>query len=279
MRRHGLGTLSRTAPTSACAASARRASEAFEQAALALTAVVADPARVGANSAIEIRCEAPDDELLLADWLNALVYEMATRGMLFGRFDVRPRRPCARSEGVGRAARPATASARGRGQGGDVHRAVGGAPRRRHVGRAVRRRCLSARPRGAERRRRGAQRSDAASCRRAGTIAAGSRGDGSGTAEAHRRLRVAAPADGADARARRDLCGRGADPRHGRQGPRAGRQRRHAAGHRQGVVRDARCPLGLRLPDRRRRRVRSGRRASSRPAASASTSPAACARC
>jgi SHS2 domain-containing protein len=26
--------------------------------------------------------------LLLVDWLNALVYEMATRHMLFGRFDV-----------------------------------------------------------------------------------------------------------------------------------------------------------------------------------------------
>ena len=63
--------------------------EAFEQAALALTAVIADPVRVGAKDAIEIRCEAPDDELLLADWLNALVYEMATRGMLFGRFEVR----------------------------------------------------------------------------------------------------------------------------------------------------------------------------------------------
>ena len=33
-------------------------------------------------------CEAPDAELLLADWLNALVYEMATRKMLFGRFRV-----------------------------------------------------------------------------------------------------------------------------------------------------------------------------------------------
>jgi tRNA nucleotidyltransferase (CCA-adding enzyme) len=62
--------------------------EAFEQAALALTAVVTDPAQVLADTAIEIRCEAPDDELLLADWLNALIYEMATRNMLFGRFAV-----------------------------------------------------------------------------------------------------------------------------------------------------------------------------------------------
>ena len=62
--------------------------EAFEQAALALTAVVADPATVAATTEVEIRCAAPDDELLLADWLNALIYEMATRRMLFGRFTV-----------------------------------------------------------------------------------------------------------------------------------------------------------------------------------------------
>jgi SHS2 domain-containing protein len=36
-----------------------------------------------------VRCTAPDDELLLVDWLNALVFEMATHRMLFGRFVVR----------------------------------------------------------------------------------------------------------------------------------------------------------------------------------------------
>ena len=63
--------------------------EAFEQAALALTAAVADPAAVRPLERIELACEAPDDELLLAAWLNALVYEMATRRMLFSRFRVR----------------------------------------------------------------------------------------------------------------------------------------------------------------------------------------------
>ena len=62
---------------------------AFEQAALALTAAVTDPASVAAREAVEIACSAPDDGLLLADWLNALIYEMATRNMLFGRFSVR----------------------------------------------------------------------------------------------------------------------------------------------------------------------------------------------
>lgn len=63
--------------------------EAFEQAALALTAVVADPAAVVPERAVDIACEAPDDELLLADWLNSLIYEMSIRNMLFSRFAVR----------------------------------------------------------------------------------------------------------------------------------------------------------------------------------------------
>ena len=63
--------------------------EAFEEAGLALTAVITDPASVSSQKAVPIGCEAPDDALLLVDWLNALVYEMATRNMLFSRFAVR----------------------------------------------------------------------------------------------------------------------------------------------------------------------------------------------
>jgi SHS2 domain-containing protein len=62
--------------------------QAFEQAAVALTAVITDPMTVAAKECIEVSCEAPDDELLLVNWLNALIYEMATRKMLFGRFEV-----------------------------------------------------------------------------------------------------------------------------------------------------------------------------------------------
>ena len=61
---------------------------AFQQAAVALSAVITDPADVAAREAVDILCEAPDDELLLVDWLNALVYHMAMRRMLFSRFDV-----------------------------------------------------------------------------------------------------------------------------------------------------------------------------------------------
>jgi SHS2 domain-containing protein len=62
--------------------------EAFEQAALAMTAVVSEPATVAPRERATIRCQAPDDELLFAEWLNALVYEMATRRMLFSKFNV-----------------------------------------------------------------------------------------------------------------------------------------------------------------------------------------------
>lgn len=62
---------------------------AFEGAAQALTAVITDLGSVAPTQSVPIVCEAPDDELLLVDWLNALVYEMATRRMLFSRFNVR----------------------------------------------------------------------------------------------------------------------------------------------------------------------------------------------
>jgi tRNA nucleotidyltransferase (CCA-adding enzyme) len=61
---------------------------AFEQAALALTAVVTS-AEVAPRIAIEVNCEAPDLELLFVEWLNAIIYEIAVRKMLFGRFAVR----------------------------------------------------------------------------------------------------------------------------------------------------------------------------------------------
>ena len=61
---------------------------AFEQAALALTGLVTDPAIVQAQQCIEVECEDPDLELLFADWINALIYEMSVRKMLFSRFEV-----------------------------------------------------------------------------------------------------------------------------------------------------------------------------------------------
>ena len=64
------------------------AGEAFEQAARALTEVVTH-AEVRTQASAEVKCEAPDIEILFVEWLNAIIYEMAVRKMLFGRFAVR----------------------------------------------------------------------------------------------------------------------------------------------------------------------------------------------
>ncbi len=61
---------------------------AFEQGALGLTAVVANPDSVKPGNKVRIHCRAPDLELLFADWLNALIFEMSSRRMLFSRFEV-----------------------------------------------------------------------------------------------------------------------------------------------------------------------------------------------
>jgi len=60
----------------------------FEEAALALVAVVVDPATVRLCESIAITCEAPALDVLLVDYLNAIIYEMATGGLLFAAFHV-----------------------------------------------------------------------------------------------------------------------------------------------------------------------------------------------
>jgi SHS2 domain-containing protein len=62
--------------------------EAFAQAAYAMSAVICDPSQIAARDCVTVACNAPDYEFLLVDWLNAIVYEMATRRMLFSRFEV-----------------------------------------------------------------------------------------------------------------------------------------------------------------------------------------------
>ena len=59
---------------------------AFEQGALAMTAVMTDPAKIELKGAVQIDCDAPNAELLFVDWLNAIVFDMATRDMIFGAF-------------------------------------------------------------------------------------------------------------------------------------------------------------------------------------------------
>lgn len=62
--------------------------EAFEMGACALTSLVAEAKEVKKVETVDIRCQAPNVEILFFDWINALIYEMATRNMVFGSFDV-----------------------------------------------------------------------------------------------------------------------------------------------------------------------------------------------
>lgn len=62
--------------------------EAFEQAAHALTAVMTDPRLVIPKDRLEFTCQSPDEELMLVDWLNELIFAMSTRKMLFSQFEL-----------------------------------------------------------------------------------------------------------------------------------------------------------------------------------------------
>ncbi|HEY8538585.1 MAG TPA: archease [Steroidobacteraceae bacterium] len=62
--------------------------EAFEQGAIAMTALITDPSTIESRERVTLECTAPDVELLFAEWLNSLVYEMAVRHMIFGKFAV-----------------------------------------------------------------------------------------------------------------------------------------------------------------------------------------------
>jgi len=62
--------------------------QSFEQAGMALSAVVTDPSKVEPKREVRVECAAADAETLFVEWLNALVYEMAVRRMVFSRFEV-----------------------------------------------------------------------------------------------------------------------------------------------------------------------------------------------
>jgi SHS2 domain-containing protein len=61
---------------------------AFEQAALAMIAVITDPAVIRLERTVEITAEAANLDFLFFDWLNSLVFEMAEQRLVFGAFDV-----------------------------------------------------------------------------------------------------------------------------------------------------------------------------------------------
>ncbi len=61
---------------------------AFEEGAVALMAVIGDPAKVEPKESISIECHADEPDFLFSDWINALIYEIDVRKMLFSRFEI-----------------------------------------------------------------------------------------------------------------------------------------------------------------------------------------------
>ena len=80
---------------------------AFEQGAIALMHAMGAGGDVAPQQVVSISCEAPDDEVLFVDWLNALIFEIATRSMLFSRFRVGIENGTLRAEAWGEPIEPA----------------------------------------------------------------------------------------------------------------------------------------------------------------------------
>jgi SHS2 domain-containing protein len=64
------------------------AEEVFEQAALAMFSLVCDPLDVGELEAVEVALEAESMDLLLAAWLNELLYVFEARKLVLSQFDL-----------------------------------------------------------------------------------------------------------------------------------------------------------------------------------------------
>ena len=62
--------------------------DALEMIATALTAVVTDPQSVRPVEQLAIECSAIDREFLTFEWLNALIFEMDHRKMVFSSFEI-----------------------------------------------------------------------------------------------------------------------------------------------------------------------------------------------
>jgi len=71
----------------------RTMEEAFARAACALCAIVVEPALVRPHVETRLACDAPDVELLLVGWLDAVIFEMSAHRMIFRDFRVAIRGP------------------------------------------------------------------------------------------------------------------------------------------------------------------------------------------
>jgi SHS2 domain-containing protein len=76
---------------------------ALENAALALTGVITDPSKIRSSTKILITDHLSSDnkDLLLYDWLNAIVFCMATEGMVFGKYHIEEKDGAVRGWGWG----------------------------------------------------------------------------------------------------------------------------------------------------------------------------------
>jgi tRNA nucleotidyltransferase (CCA-adding enzyme) len=70
-------------------ATADNLSKAFEEAAVGLAAIITEPENIEAVESVKIECSGENEELLLVNWLNSIIYEMDVRKMLFGKFEVK----------------------------------------------------------------------------------------------------------------------------------------------------------------------------------------------
>ncbi|HOK95635.1 MAG TPA: archease [Anaerohalosphaeraceae bacterium] len=75
--------------------------EAFAEGATALMAVICSPQQVRPEKEVDICCHCDEKDLLFADWINALIYEMDVRKMLFGRFEVHIEDSCLKAKAWG----------------------------------------------------------------------------------------------------------------------------------------------------------------------------------
>ena len=64
------------------------AEEVFEQAALAMFSLVCDPLDIGELETVEVELEAESMDLLLAAWLNELLYIFEARQLVLSQFDL-----------------------------------------------------------------------------------------------------------------------------------------------------------------------------------------------
>lgn len=62
--------------------------EAFENAALALTEIIADSDKIGPSEEVELEVVAEDTEALLYDWLDNLLYLFGAENFLGSRFEI-----------------------------------------------------------------------------------------------------------------------------------------------------------------------------------------------